>query len=290
MKEATNPQHPNSDYTGLLYRDHPVDIHSHVIVGVDDGAQTMEEATELLRLDWEEGIRVVFATPHYGIENGYAPTNEEIWLGFNRVSEAASKAVPGLRVDFGTEWYCAEDIVERIGRHEAWPMMPSDWFLVEFLEWGDVTEPAEVMLRRLKKMKDAGIKTILAHPERYKAIQQDWDLAKRIGDLGVLLQVNAYDLCLNQKDSTRNLAQWLAREELISFIGSDMHGTREGKRRPRMKEGIRWLYENVDDEYANAIVRVNAEKYLNVEKLPVSWDMIDPYEKKQFDEYERITI
>ena len=46
MKEATNPQHPNSDYTGLLYRDHPVDIHSHVIVGLDDGAQTMEEAIE----------------------------------------------------------------------------------------------------------------------------------------------------------------------------------------------------------------------------------------------------
>ena len=61
-----------------IYRDYPVDIHSHVLPGLDDGAATMEEALELLRLDWEEGIRTVFATPHYGIENGYAPTNEKI--------------------------------------------------------------------------------------------------------------------------------------------------------------------------------------------------------------------
>ena len=116
-------------------------------------------------------------------------------------------------------------------------------------------------------MKDAGIKTILAHPERYRALQQDWDLAKRICDLGVLLQVNAYDLALNQNEATRSLAQWMAREGLISFIGSDMHGTRPGKRTPKMKEGIQWLYKNIDSEAANEIVRINAEKYLGVDRL-----------------------
>ena len=253
----------------VLYRDYPVDIHSHVIPSLDDGAQTMEEALELLRLDWEEGIRVVFATPHYGIENGYAPTNNDIWEGYNHLKDAARDAGIEIDIQYGTEWYCAEDIVDRIQNHEACSMMPSDWYMVEFLEWGDVTEPAEVMLRRLKKLKDNHIKTILAHPERYKAIQQDWDLAKRICDLGVLLQVNAYDLELNKNEATRNLAQWMAREEMISFIGSDMHGTRPGKRTPKMKEGIRWLYDNVDYDYANEIVRMNAEKYLNVERLPV---------------------
>lgn len=258
-----------SGYTGLLYREHAVDIHSHVIVGVDDGAQTIDEAMELLRLDWEEGIRVVFATPHYGIENGYAPDNNDVWFGFNKLCDAASEAVPGMRIMFGSEMYCAEDIVNRIRNHEAWPLVPSGWYMVEFLEWGEITEPADVMLRRLKTMRENGIKTILAHPERYQAIQQDWDLAKRIRDLGVFLQVNAYDLFLNKKEAIRNLAQWLAQEELISFIGSDMHGTRPGKRTPRMKEGIHWLYENVDYEYANDIVRRNAEKLLGVDKLPV---------------------
>ncbi len=253
----------------LWYREYAADIHSHIIVGVDDGAQSLKEALELLQLDWEEGIRVVFATPHYGIENGYAPDSNEVLRGFNKLSDAAGEAVPGMKICLGNEWYCAEDIVERILRHEAWPMADSDWYMVEFLEYGDVSEPGETMLRRLKKMKDSGIGTILAHPERYKAIQQDWTLAERICDLGVRLQVNAYDLFLNKGDATRNLAQWMAKQGLISFIGSDMHGTRPGKRTPKMKEGIRWLYENVDEEYANDIVRRNAERYLGVEQLTV---------------------
>ena len=256
---------------GVWYRENAVDIHSHILPGLDDGAQSMEEAMKLLRLDWEEGIRAVFATPHYGIENGYAPTCNDTWFGINALMHEAKKAVPGMRIRFGTEWYCSDNIVERIRNHEAWPMMDSDWYLVEFMEWGNQTEPAEVMLRRLKDLQDNHIKTILAHPERYKAIQQDWNLAKRICDMDVLLQVNAYDLYLNPKDETRNLAQWMAKEEMISFIGSDMHGL-PPKRPPKMKEGIRWLYENVDDEYANDIVRRNAERYLNVERLRVLQD------------------
>ena len=97
-------------------------------------------------------------------------------------------------------------------------------------------------------------------------------MAKRICDLGVLLQVNAYDLFLSATDATRNLAQYLAREKMISFLGSDMHGTRilkKGKeaRKPKMKDGIRWLYENVDKEYADDVVRRNAERLLGVDKL-----------------------
>lgn len=247
-------------------RDCPVDIHSHTVWGADDGAGSPEEALELIRLDREEGIRVVFSTPHYGIENGYAPDRDTVRERFLQLSETVREKLSDMRLFLGTEWYCAEDIPERIRRREAFPLGSSDWYLVEFLEYGEVSEPAEVMLERLKKLKDSKINTVLAHPERYKAIQEDPDLAKRICDLGVLLQVNAYDLFLNKKEMTRNLAQWMAKEHLISFIGSDMHGL-PPKRTPRMKEGIQWLYENVEKEYADDIVRRNAERYLGVEKM-----------------------
>ena len=261
----------------LMYREHAVDIHSHIIPGVDDGAQDLDEAEDMAFLDREEGMDVVFATPHYGKENGYAPKKELIKQRFDELQRGINwdqGECPNAIISLGTEWYCSDDIVTRIKNKEAYPMGHSNWYMVEFLEWGNITEPADIMIYRLAKMRLAGINTILAHPERYKAIQQDWNLAKRICDLGVLLQVNAYDLCLNKKLATRNLAQWMAQEHLISFIGSDMHGTRikeDGKpaRRPQMKEGVRWLYENVDEEYANDVVRRNAEKYLGVAKLPV---------------------
>ena len=256
----------------IRYREHAVDIHSHIIPGADDGAETEEEAMELLRLDREEGIQWVFATPHYGDENVRVKNWDTVGRKYRKLSELLSLSDSPVKISLGTEWYCSDDIVDRIRNKEAFPMGDSDWYMMEFLEWGAYTENAKKILSRLKMMKENGIKTILAHPERYKAIQQDWDLAKRICDLGVVLQVNAYDLYLNNHDATRNLVQWMAKEKLISFIGSDMHGTGlkpdgKPKRKPKMKEGIRWLYENVDEEYANDIVRRNAEKYLGVEKL-----------------------
>ena len=265
-------ENPVEEFGHIWYREHAVDIHSHIIPNADDGSQSNGETQELLRLDREEGMQWVFATPHYGEENGYAPDRKHVDREFRELSLYLFKSRSPVKVFLGTEWYCSDHIVERIRNQEAFPMGESDWYMVEFLEWGSLTEDAETMLRRLKKMKDNGIKTILAHPERYKAIQHSWDLAKRICDLGVLLQVNAYDLFLNPKDATRNLAQWMAKEKLISFIGSDMHGTGtkpdgKPKRRPQMKEGISWLYENVEYDYACDIVRVNAERYLGVEKL-----------------------
>lgn len=252
---------------GVLYREHGVDIHSHIIPGADDGSKSIHETMELLDLDWAEGMRTVFATPHYGEENGYDPERHEVLAGFDQIMKSLKESGCPMKVRLGTEWYCSEHIVERIRNQEAFPMGDTDWYMVEFLEWGNVTESADDILRRLKMMKDNGIRTILAHPERYRAIQKDWDLAKRICDLDVRLQVNAYDLFLNPKDATRNLAQWMAKEELISFLGSDMHGTSPGKRGPRMKEGIQWLYGNVDEEYANDVVRVNAERLLGVDRL-----------------------
>jgi protein-tyrosine phosphatase len=111
------------------------------------------------------------------------------------------------------------------------------------------------------ELKSQGFKPILAHAERYTALQKDWNLAKKLHDSGVLLQVNAYDLELNMSLKTKEPAQWMAKEKLISFIGSDMHGL-PPKRTPKMKEGINWLYENTDEEYADAVAFGNAEKLL----------------------------
>ena len=66
-----------------------VDIHSHIIFKADDGAQSIEEAIDLLQLDRAEGIRTVFATPHYGIENGYAPDKDDVQRKFSILKEAA---------------------------------------------------------------------------------------------------------------------------------------------------------------------------------------------------------
>ena len=242
-----------------------IDIHSHIIFGADDGVSSLGEAVKVLKLDRDEGATAVFATPHFGRENIFEPDAAMVRRNFEMLKERAAEEVPEVRVYLGTEWYCAWDLADRVHRRDAFRMNETDYVLAEFLEWGDISEPAGKILTNLKELKRRGFKPILAHPERYRALQADWELLREICDEGILLQVNAYDLELNLSLKTKNLARWLAKERMISFIGSDAHGM-PPKRDPRMAEGIRWLYENTDEEYADAVAFGNAEKLLGAGK------------------------
>ena len=243
-----------------------IDIHSHIIFGADDGVQCLDDAIELLKLDRDEGAYAVFATPHYGTENIYTPEASLVMQKFELLKERAAKEVPEVKLYLGTEWYCAYTLSRRIRQRQAFRMNDPDYILTEFLEYtdyhGEHYADADRIVTNLMELKSQGFKPILAHPERYTALQKDRDLAKKLHDSGILLQVNAYDLELNMSLKTKDLAQWMAKEKLISFIGSDMHGLPPKKRAPRMKEGIDWLYENTDEAYADAVAFGNAEKLL----------------------------
>ena len=237
-----------------------IDTHSHIVFGADDGAQSLREAIDLLKLDREEGAFAVFATPHYGRENGFAPDAAMVREKFELLKEKAAEEVPEIELYLGTEWYCAWDLGDRVHRRDAFRMNDTDYVLCEFLEYGQVHETCEKISCNLKELIRRGFRPVLAHPERYRAMQEDRERLRELWEAGVLMQVNAYDLYLNSKARTRETAQWLAAERMISFIGSDMHGTRPGKKGPRLKEGLRWLYEHTDEEYADAVAFGNAEK------------------------------
>lgn len=237
-----------------------IDIHSHIIFGADDGSESLKESIELLKMDRDEGAFAVFATPHYGRENTYTPDAAGVMQKFELLKERAAEEVPEIRLYLGTEWYCAWSLADRINRRDAFRMNDTDYVLVEFLEYGNVYEPYEKIRDNLTELRRRGFRPVLAHAERYTSLQEDWDRAKELWEEGILLQVNAYDLKLNSSLYTKNLAQWLAKERMLSFIGSDMHGTRPGKRGPKLKEGLQWLYDHTDEAYADAVAFGNAEK------------------------------
>ncbi|MBR0514459.1 MAG: hypothetical protein IJK06_09470 [Clostridia bacterium] len=238
-----------------------VDIHSHIIFGADDGAETLDEAIELLKRDWNEGAAAVFATPHYAPENGFAPEAFYVREKFEMLKETAARDIPGLRLFLGSECYGAWDVARRIRRNEAFRMNGTDYVMVDFLEYGSTEETPEMIRANLAEMIRQGLKPILAHPESSRTLAENRDLVMQLTEMGVLLQVNGFNLDLNLSVRTKEMAQWLAKERLVSFIGSDMHG-RLPKRTPRMKEGIAWLYRNTDKEYADAVCFGNAVRML----------------------------
>ena len=242
-----------------------IDIHSHIVFGADDGAESLGEAIALLKMDRDEGACAVFATPHYGRENGYAPDAAGVMQKFELLKERAAEEVPEVKLYLGTEWYCAWELADRIHRRDAFRMNGTDWVLTEFLEYGSEHESWEKIRNNLLELQRRGFRPILAHAERYKAMQEDRERLRELHEKGILLQVNAFDLELNSGARTRMLAQWLAEERMISFIGSDMHGL-PPKRTPKMKEGLWWLYEHTDREYADAVAFGNAEELFHLKE------------------------
>ena len=275
------------DRMRIGYRYNVVDIHSHILPGLDDGAGDVSETMMLLRAAEEQGIRDVIATPHYGMENGYAPKADQVRAAFEKVLEEQKEGPEKLnriRLYLGEEVYCSDNAAERFESGKALMINGTHYAMVEFLEYGTHFESGEEILERLEKLtKSYIVKPILAHAERYRALQGDRDCLKRIRDLGVLIQVNAYDLALSENRQTRETAQWLAEERMISFIGSDMHGM-PPKRPPKVREGIDWLYEHTGEEYADCVVRKNAEKLLRVKRY-APWEKDDYFMSPRLAEF-----
>ncbi len=237
-----------------MIRDNYTDIHMHVIPGVDDGARDLEEALQMLEISYRQGVRRVIATPHDDYHRpsgmaGIAPIRRQ----FELLAEAASARYAGLELRLGCEvqWKPVR-ISDRLRRAEICTMDGSGCVLVEF-EPGD--DP-DLMRESLFSVLDEGFQPILAHTERYRNLAEERDMIRVIREKGVLLQINAYSLVMEQKHVTKGCARWLVENELADFLGSDAHGIKH--RPPEMRSGIEYLRRHCSESYFDALVSLNA--------------------------------
>jgi protein-tyrosine phosphatase len=224
-----------------------IDIHSHILPGCDDGCSGKNEALRMLRMYEEQNVEAVICTPHFGpcTITGSNVSDSFLWLK-NRSQN--------VKVYLGNEIH-----VDYINEANPMPLAGSKHALFEFEDWSYHINEDE-MFRGLVAMLKTGYKPILAHPERYRLLQKNHRYYEQITRLGVRLQVNAYDICENEKDDVRNAAQFIINNELASFIGSDAHGAE--RRSPALSAGVKWIYEHCRENYADAIVHDNAAKII----------------------------
>lgn len=252
-----------------MIQDNYTDIHAHLLFGADDGARSIDESMAMLRTARDEGVRAVFATPHYGIENGHEPSVHLIRDHFRKLKRRAALELPDMQLYLGSELYCApEHVLERVERGKALPMAGTDYLLLEFLEYGDKHETAEHITQAMLTIAKTGWLPILAHAHRYKSFIGKQDLYRDMVAGGVYLQINAYDLADRPDDWTRENARWLAGQRLAHFIGTDAH--RMDHRPPVMRSGVRWLYDHCDEAYVDALVHGNASRLIRGERVTLS--------------------
>lgn len=233
-----------------------IDMHSHVIPGVDDGAADLTESLLLLNQAREQGITTVFATPH---SDAFLLDLDAARKNFASLHSLAKRFLPGLRLYLGCEVLCEGDTVDKtisLLQNGTLPTLGgTKYVLTEFSPWGNPDSAKTAVFRLL----NAGFTPVIAHPERYSFL--DFDDFRRFCDAGALLQVNAYSLGV-EADPIREKARRLAREGLISFLGTDMHSTTS--RPPSVTEGLNWLSANCNNDYVNQITTENAQFLFHV--------------------------
>ncbi|MFW6075745.1 MAG: tyrosine-protein phosphatase, partial [Chloroflexota bacterium] len=200
-------------------------MHCHILPGLDDGARDDEAALDMLRIAERDGILTIVATPH-----SHHTTVDAICRQLVRVKQLARSA--GIAVDIlpGSEVRIAADLVERYRAGELLTLNGTQYLLLElhlFHDWA-----LEAILSVVERLVDAGLRPLLAHPERHRWVQHDPALVDRLRDAGVTLQVNAPSLFGGHGDAAQATAEFLIATHRAGVIASDAHNA--GRRSPQL--------------------------------------------------------
>ncbi|HEX8599238.1 MAG TPA: CpsB/CapC family capsule biosynthesis tyrosine phosphatase [Chloroflexia bacterium] len=238
-----------------------IDIHSHIIPALDDGPTDMDVSVAMGRIAAQEGTRVLISTSHSTEASavGYEGMLERL----GHVRAAWQNAGIDIRLELGVEIFLDYETVEDLRSGRLWTLAGSQYVLVEvpYTPWPAYAE------RALFDLQTAGYTPILAHPERYTAIQDDPNLLYRLVQRGVLAQVTSAALLGEQGEKVHRCAETLVRHGLVQFIASDSHNVRSRRRMPLLREAVQAAALLVGDAAALDMVTTNPAALL--EKQPV---------------------
>lgn len=198
-----------------------VDMHSHVLPGIDDGARTPDESIALIRKMMELGIKKIIATPHIMVDY-YKNNSSTINAALGVLKAELAKEQIDIVIEAAAEHYFDETFEEQIDNGKLMTM-PGNHVLFEL---SFISKPPN-LIEVINKLNRLNYKPILAHPERYPYM--DLDQFKKIHDWGVSFQLNTISLTGYYGKESKKLAENLIDSHLIDFISSDMHHLRHAE-------------------------------------------------------------
>jgi tyrosine-protein phosphatase YwqE len=194
-----------------------VDMHSHLIPGIDDGSKTMEESIQLIRVFKEMGYKKIITTPHV-MSDYYKNTPEIINAGLENLREALKKQNIEMLIDAAAEYYIDFDFTDKI-HNEKLLTFGKNHLLVEV---SYLNEPDNIDAI-IFELQTSGYNVILAHPERYPFWSNNFKRFETLKDKDVLFQININSLAGHYSPGAKKTAEKLIELGMVNFIGTDCH-------------------------------------------------------------------
>jgi protein-tyrosine phosphatase len=233
-----------------------VDIHCHILPGVDDGAPVLTEALGLLRMAHEDGVSTLILTPHY---RGHYRKNTPDYLRqrFDEFCIEVQKEFPELELYLGSEAAWERDLGEKIAEGHVLTLHNSPYVLLEFEFGCSRTQVTDGVM----DVVSCGYTPIVAHAERYDIFRKDKALVDEVLYMGALVQLNADSVLGKRGFTLKRFCHRLLKQGKAHFIASDAHDRLN--RTPLLRECFEYVSKRYGEDYAQVLLRDNARALLS---------------------------
>ncbi|MBP0902459.1 tyrosine-protein phosphatase [Mariniflexile gromovii] len=197
-----------------------VDIHNHILPGIDDGEKNVYKSIDLIKKLEELGVKHFIATPHI-MQDFYPNTNETIDNAYKLLLKNLNKKPQtGITINTAAE-YMLDNEFEKILEDGNILTLKSNYVLIEMSYF----QPPLNLEPLILKIKTEGYLPVLAHPERYGFYHNSLDYYDRLKQLGCLFQLNLLSLSEYYGNSVEKTANYLINKNLIDFVATDAHNS-----------------------------------------------------------------
>lgn len=229
-----------------------VDIHTHILPTIDDGARDMMEAIHLLYAAWNSGTRAVVLTPHYRGASRKISTSS-IQAGFEQLTQCVQEEIPEIKLYLGRELHYEQDLSDKLRDGVVETLANTRYVLLEFSS----ASPRSQMALGVESLLYSGYIPIIAHVERYAACRDDKNLVDELINLGALIQINAGSVMGEHGWGIQRYCHKLLRQEKVHFVASDAH--RMDWRLPMLDKCWNRVSRKYGQDYAEQLFCKNAK-------------------------------
>jgi protein-tyrosine phosphatase len=239
-----------------------IDIHSHIMPEIDDGARTMEEAVQMARIAAADGIEYMVSTPHMFNGLSHNPEPREILERVNALNEAIND--PTIKILPGNEVHISHEIAQQVKDKRVTKINQQNYMLVEFPQLTVPVGAEELFYQLLLQ----GVHPILVHPERNGQIQSRPAIVAEYVEKGVFVQVTAMSVTGEFGPAAKNTTEILLRHNCVHFLATDTH--RPHRRPPILSRGRDAAAAIIGEEAARALVEMNPRAVIEGKPLQVT--------------------
>ena len=242
--------------------DNYVDIHSHILYGIDDGSKTLEQSIKILQELKEIGFKKIVLTPHYIINSKYQTNNKEKQKILEEIKKNIQQKNIDIELYLGNEVLINDNIYELIEKKEISTINNSKYILIELPLYTTQKNALDIMY----ELKIKNITPILAHPERYEFIQKNPKAIEDFINEGIILQANYGSIIGIYGKKAKKTIKKLLKENYISLFGTDIH-YENSKIYLNINKIRKKIKKIIGEQKSKELMTINPNKIINNEEI-----------------------